>query len=64
METEKWVKYLNEAKPHQLPKAFDFIKEEIKSEEEYQKILDLALENEVKGGLKSNIIPPSKDGGF
>ncbi len=48
MNKQKWVKYLNDAKPNELPKAFDFIKGEVKSETEYQKILELALENEVE----------------
>ena len=38
LETEKWAKYLNESTARGLPKAFDFVKENVKPEE-YDKIL-------------------------
>jgi len=53
LETEKWAKYLNESTARGLPKAFDFVKENVKPEE-YDKILDLANKNEVKQWIIQN----------
>ncbi len=43
---EKWAKYLNEAKATELPKAFEFVKENV-SPQEYDDVLELANKNEV-----------------
>lgn len=59
MNIHKWAKYLNEAKVNELPKAFEFIKKSIdykedssKSVREYDEILELAIQNEVKKKVK------------
>lgn len=38
-----WARYLNKSSARQLPKAFEFVKQNIKSENEYNEILDLVL---------------------
>lgn len=48
MDNEKWINYLINAKPNELPKAWKFVKETIKDQREYEDILDEAIKREAE----------------
>ncbi len=57
---EQWAKYLYESKANQLPKAFEFVRKEAKSKEEYDEILVMAMKMEEDDTENKNKIEGKK----